>query len=326
MKSDKTKAKIKLIYNPHAGGKRGMLPMSESYTLEDIKTMFERYQLNIDVVASKSPDDAIRLAKESEKEGYEIVVAAGGDGTVATIAHGLVNSKVALALLPLGSVMNICRMLAIPNNLELAVALIKIGRRNTIDLGQIVKIDGEKLNRPTYFIEQAGVGFDADYRYYLTSFLEKGDYKALLHIFKVFVPLFGPRIQVEINNEIVEKKARMVVVSNGPYSGPALRFAPSSKLNDHVLTTTIFTLSKLGLGKFLVNLFFRKKAKTSKIKIYKSENVKIKTEGEKFIHADSRIFGSTPAEFKIIPQALSVITGFPDSETASIKTRTRINL
>jgi diacylglycerol kinase (ATP) len=319
-----SKAKIKLIYNPNAGAKRKTLSLRSAHTIEEVKSLFERYLIPIDVVASRSEDHAIKLAKESEKEGYEIVVAAGGDGTVATIAHGLIGTKVALAVLPLGSVMNIARMLAIPNDLELAVALIKIGRRNTIDVGQILKLDGKEVSEPTYFIEQAGIGFDADYRYYLNDILENKKWSSFIHLIKILLPLFGPRIEVSIDGEIKEKKARMVIVSNGPISGLAIEFAPSAKLNDHLLTTSVFTLSKLGLGKFLINLFLRKKTKTSKVKVYKSNSVTINTRDQKMIHADSRVFGTTPAEFKILPQCLSVITGFPSPDNAHIKTRTPI--
>jgi diacylglycerol kinase (ATP) len=320
------KAKIKLIYNPIAGTKRSLVPLAQTHSLEDILELFEQYDLPVDPFPTKSPAHAIELAKKSEKEGYEIVVAAGGDGTVATVAHGLVGSKVKLAVLPMGTVMNIARMLAVPNNLEMAVAIIKLGRHAKIDLGEITLLNGKKPKNPSYFVEQAGVGFDADYRYYLNLTLEKKDWLAFLNLIKLVLPVLGPRIKVSIDGKIVAEKARMVFVSNGPYSGPALQYSPTAKLNDHVLTTSVFTVSKLGLAKFLVNLFRKKKTKTSKVEIFKSKIVSIDSRDKKLFHADARVFGKTPIEVKITQSALNVIIGFPKPGTSSFKTKTEIDL
>ena len=323
---NKDKAKVKLIYNPYAGEKRKLLPNHSSYSLGDIKDLFERYQIPIDCFPSTSPQNAINLAKASKNEGYKIVVAAGGDGTVATIAHGLVNTDVALAILPMGSIMNIARMLAIPNDMELAVALIKIAKIRKIDVGQIIRLNGEKVQEPSYFIEQAGVGFDADYHYYLTALLEKKDLTSIFHLLKLTLPLFGPRIEVEVDGEVVEKKARMVFVSNGPYSGPGLKFAPKAKLNDHRFTVSIFNLTKMGIAKYLLSMILKNHARTAHVKILPAEKVKINTRDIKLIHADSRIFGTTPAEFRIVPDSLNVITGFPIRGDSSLKKKTYLDI
>ncbi len=313
------RAKIKLIYNPYAGKKRSLVPMQQTHSLEEIVEVFHSYGLAVDVYPTKSPEHAVALAKQSEKEGYEIVAAAGGDGTVATIAHGLVGSRVALAVLPMGSVMNIARMLSIPTDLEFAVALIKIGRKIKIDLGEITVLNGQEAKKPLYFIEQAGVGFDADYRYYLNLAVEKKDWTALFYLLKLVLPLFGPRLEVIIDGKTVEKKARMAYISNGPYSGPALKYSPTAKLDDHVLTVSVFTVSRLGLGKFLINLFRKEKTKTSKVKVYKAKKAMIKSRDEKLVHADARLFGKTPVEVSIRPSSLNVIAGFPKEGTQSFE-------
>lgn len=318
------KAKIKLIYNPMAGKKRSLVPLSQTYSLEDILETFRQFGMEVDTYPTKSIYNAIELAQESEKEGYEIVVAAGGDGTVATVAHGLVGSNVSLAVLPMGTVMNIARMLGIPSDLEFAVALIKLGRRLKIDLGEITLLEDTKPPKPSFFVEQAGVGFDADYRYYLNLAIEKGNWRALINLAKLVLPLFGPRIGVEVDGKIVEKKARMVYVSNGPYSGPALKYSPTAKLDDHVLTVSVFTLSRVGLLKFLINILRGERTKTSQLKIYKAKNVNITSKKEKLVHADARVFGKTPVSFRVRSSSLNVIAGYPKEENSSFKKKTLI--
>lgn len=315
------KPKIKLIYNPKAGQKKQKVSLGEAASLSNIVKLFDRYELPIDVYSSKSEEDAIKAARVSKKEGYEIVAAAGGDGTIATIAHGLVGSNVALAIVPLGTVMNIARMLSIPTNLESAVALIKIGKRHKIDLGQITVLNGKNLEVPTYFLEQAGVGLDAEYRKELHAILEKGNLMALPGLIKPIFPLLGHRIRVEIDGKVLKEKARMVTISNGPLSGIALPFAPDAMLDDRHLTVTLYTLTRVGMIKFALRLFLHMKEKTAHVKTYKAHTVFIQNDEPKVVHADSRVFGMTPAEFRIVPAAIVAITGFPEAQKSAIKAR-----
>src|SRR6186997_1905087 len=152
--------RYKLIYNPNAGKKRNLLPTSQQATLEEIKNLFVQYQIPIDYFPTKGPGDAAILARDSIKEKYNVVIAAGGDGTISEVAAGLVGSDMTMAILPLGSFMNTPEALAIPRDLEMAVMVIKMGRSRKIDIGQINMLDGEKLSKPVFFLENAGVGLE----------------------------------------------------------------------------------------------------------------------------------------------------------------------
>jgi diacylglycerol kinase family enzyme len=116
----------------------------------------------------------------------------------------------------------------------------------------------------------------------------------------------------------------MVYVSNGPYSGPALKYSPTAKLDDHVLTVSVFTLSRVGLLKFLINILRGERTKTSQLKIYKAKNVNITSKKEKLVHADARVFGKTPVSFRVRSSSLNVIAGYPKEENSSFKKKTLI--
>lgn len=317
--------KAKLIYNPHAGTKRRLLPNLHTNTsLEDIKDTLEQYQIPVDLAPTKSPGHATQLAKESIKEGYKLVIAAGGDGTVGEVANGLVGSDVTLGIVPLGSFMNVAKMLSIPTDVEKAVALIKIGRSRKVDVGCVTKLSGEKLSEPYYFLENAGIGLEAELHEYILE-MERGNKKAIYKIFHTLFEYYGHRTIIKLDDQTIETRAIIVAVANGPVAGAALPVAPKAKLNDHRLTVTIYYMTKFELIKHFLKSLRIGPFYSPKIKTFKSKKVIIKTRTERLVHADARLFGTTPVECKIIPNALNVIAGFPQPGTSSLIKRTLLD-
>jgi diacylglycerol kinase (ATP) len=313
---------IKLIYNPNAGLKRKLVTAGVPVSLEDIKSFLKQYQIPVDYFPTKGPGHATDLARDAKKEGYKTVLVAGGDGTVGEAANGLVNSDITLGILPLGSFMNIARMLSIPTELEKAVALVKIGRVRKIDVGAVTKLSNDKLNTPYYFLESAGIGLEAHIHEHAME-IEKGNKKAAFKILKTFFDYYSQPTIVTVDDRVIKTKSLLIAISNGPYTGTAIPLAPDAKLNDHRLTVSIFKMSKWELFKFFSNLIFRDKRNNRKVQILQGRKVRIESTKERLVHADARLYGATPVEFKIIPNALNVISGFPkESEDTSLIKRT----
>jgi diacylglycerol kinase (ATP) len=316
---------IKLIYNPHAGKKRNMFGGSEGVSLEQIKDLLNQYQLPVDFFPTKKAGHATQLAKESVKEKYSTVIVAGGDGTVGEVANGLVGTDVNLGILPLGSFMNIARMLSIPFEIEKAIMLLKIGRVRKIDVGQISSLEGKKVKTPHYFLESAGIGIEAHVQKQTLN-AEKGNFAAFFDLFQKMMDVSPQQIKIVTDDQEIETEATLVTVSNGPYTGAALRHAPEAKLNDHRLTVAIYTMSKTDLAKHFFTLMQEGKAESDQITTLQSKSVKLITKNKKLLHADGRVFSYTPAEFSVIPNALNVICGFPaPDEDSSLVKRTDLD-
>ena len=177
--------KAKLIYNPHAGEKRRLNPFQKKVAIEDIRDLLFQYQIPVDLAPTKYAGHAVKLARESVKEGYETVIAAGGDGTVEEVAKSLVGTDITLGILPLGSIMNIARMLTIPREIEKAVQILKIRRVRKIDVGIITAIGGDKIE-PFYFMEHAVVGIDAVMHRYVQTIFDKKKYGNIFRMIKTF--------------------------------------------------------------------------------------------------------------------------------------------
>src|SRR6266542_3486663 len=111
-----TKNKAALIYNPQAGAKRRMFPpATQPVTLEDIKNLLQQYEIPVEFFPTEYPGHATEIAKSLAKKKYRLILAAGGDGTFSEVVTGLVNTDVVLGFIPIGSFMNIAKMLSIPN-------------------------------------------------------------------------------------------------------------------------------------------------------------------------------------------------------------------
>lgn len=318
--------KAKVIFNPKAGSKRRLLSKARGQTtLEEIKELLAQYQIEADFFPTKRAGHATQLACQAIKEKYNLVLVAGGDGTVGEVANGLIGTDLPLGILPLGSFMNVARMLSIPQDLEKAVELIKIGRIRKIDVGCVTRMNGEVLDRPHYFIESCGLGLEAQLQEHVLRW-EKGDLKAIFKMIKTLFDYYGHKVQIILDEkkEIVTR-ATLVTISNGPYSGAALPLAPAAKLNDHRLTVSLFKMSKFELLRYLVNAIWRGKTWSPKIVTFQARRVKIISKTPRLVHADARVFGITPVTFSVLPNALSVITGFPKPGTSSLVKRTYLD-
>src|SRR5204862_7858832 len=137
---------------------------------QELRDVLARHGVEADLWLTERPDHAVELARRAVQEGRPIAVAAGGDGTVAEVAAGLVGGETTLGVLPLGSIMNLARMLGVPRDLDAAAEVIKVGYRVQIDAGRATTAVGQRL-----FLEAAGVGVSAALFAY-TNQLDSGNW------------------------------------------------------------------------------------------------------------------------------------------------------
>ena len=140
-----------LVINPMAGKKAGLT--TNALGVDDVKALLDRHAIDATVFCTERAGHGTVLARQALADGFERIIAAGGDGTVAEVAEGLVQTDACLGVLPLGSVMNVARMLGIPRDLEGAVGVIESGRVASIDVGKATT-----RAKQTHFLEAAGAG------------------------------------------------------------------------------------------------------------------------------------------------------------------------
>ena len=254
--------------------------------------------LEAEICESHSEDEGRRLAAEAVRAGYAAVVAAGGDGTIGLVATELLRSETALGVLPMGSIMNIPRMLGIPRDLAAAASVLASGVVREIDVG-------ESRGRP--FFEAGSVGMNAAMFREAQRF-ENGDRASIVRTIWAAIRYRPARMEIALDDEVVRTRALMVTVANGPYIGAAMTVAPGARLDDGRFDVTIFEhFSKWELIRHLASIAFGRRLFVPHISTYRSTFARISSVHPLPARADSHDLGTTPVEFRVLPTALKVI-------------------
>ncbi len=297
--------RIRVLWNPTAGRKGG-LPTNFS-SAATILDLMARHGLGRELVATGSEAEAIARARDAVARDYDIVVAAGGDGTIGLIGRQLLGTRCALGILPVGSVMNVPRMLGIPRDMERAAQLIAAGAVRSIDVGQV----GDLV-----FYETASVALYAAASRDLAR-VDDGDYGAIGRSLDAAIRYEPSAMTIELDGDRrIETTALLVVVANGPYMGAGLTVAPDASLDDGMFDVRIFTHeTKVELTRHLASVAFGRRVDDPRVLTERSASVRISSQQPLPAHADSHDLGPTPVELRTRAGALRVVA--PDSPPAA---------
>lgn len=295
-----------LIFNPQAGQKLGLAtntggPGSAEAALGAAQIPYEAWP-------TRRPGHATELARQAVQQGRELVIAAGGDGTVAEVAHGLAGTDAVLGVMPMGSIMNIARTLCLPRDLDAAAETISHGQVLAMDVGRTGSV---------HFLEAAGVGLDAGLFNYFNR-ADRGTLSlpaALRSAFRFLRLLGRPPLSIVADDERIEVRAPMVVVANGPFVGAAYTVAPDALIDDGLLDLIIFN----GASVPRMLLYFaaiaggRSMAPPPHTRSLRAASIRIANRRRRPLpaHADGVNIGTTPVQFHAMPGALNILVGPP---------------
>ena len=305
--SANTARRMRVLVNPHAGAKGG-IPTNRA-TVEDVREAMDRHGLGAEVIVTASAEEAMAAAHDAVRQGYDVVVAAGGDGTIEPIAGQLMGTETALAILPLGSWMNIARMLGISRNLDEAAALIAAGHIRTIDVGEA---------KGRLFFEGGSVGlnaavFAAAHRFDAGS----GRLRALGAALWILLRYRPPRMVLYLDDQVLTTRALAVSVANGPYTGLGFTVSPDARLDDGLLDVVIFSRFSRGeLIRHFGAIAFGRRRYSAKTATYRSRRVRVEGVHPLPCRADAHDLGVTPVDYTLHPGALRVIAA-PLGEASS---------
>jgi diacylglycerol kinase (ATP) len=289
-----------VIFNPNAGQK---LRAGGGLTEETLRELLDRHGIQGRIVPTDSGEAAKAAAREAIDAGHTTIVAAGGDGTIGQIAGELIGrTDVRLGMLPLGSVMNVPRMLGVPRDLDEATAVIAAGRTRLIDVGE--------ANGVTFY-EAASVGMHAQ-MFSTVQHFEDGDWGSPFRAIAIAFRYRPARMTVELDEGTVRTRALMVAVSNGAYMGAGMTVAPDARLDDGRFDVRVFRhFSKFELLRHLASIAFGRRRYSPHVSTYQSSRVRITSHSPLPCRADSNDLGMTPLECRSRHAALRVIVG-PD--------------
>jgi diacylglycerol kinase (ATP) len=296
--------RAKLVANPGAGD--ASLAASR---LEQVTRYLLDYGLKVDVAQAHPKNEAIPIARRAVKDGYDIVIAMGGDGTLGAVIRGIAGSKVRLGIIAAGTANNIAKSLGIPEDLKEACALIASGRTRRLDLGQI----STRKRKKFYFFMTAAIGLTATI-YPLIKQIPNGQYSGIMDAVTTFLKFKShPKVYLTLDDESkIEVETMLVTIANTPLVGAKNLVAPDASMEDGLLDISVYP----GFSKADVLSYFAKTAEDrsipdGSIQRYRAQKIKVKTSPKLDIAAEGILLGKGSAWIKVLPGALRVIAPEP---------------
>ena len=289
-----TKHSILFIINPISGGK-GKLRIPDF-----IDKFLDKEKFNANFVSTEYVGHAAELADEAANKNFDIIIAAGGDGTINEVATKVLQHNKILGILPLGSGNGLARFLQVPRNLKYAILAINRLR--------VEQIDTASFNNKKFF-NLAGMGFDA----HLSAVFSSDKKRGLTGYVKLgFKEVFGYKAQkyiINIDGKEYSRKAFAITIANSSQYGNDVFISPGASVKDGFLDVCIikpFSLFKLPM---LGYVMLKGTAEQSDmIEIIKGKKIHIIREKAGAVHVDGEpLLMDTEIEAAINPLSLSVI-------------------
>ena len=252
-------------------------------------------------VANSSPE-ATAAANQAARSAT-IVIAVGGDGTVADVATGIFGSRAALGIVPAGSTNIAARSLGIPAQPAAALAL--IGGSH-----QLRSIDIGRSNDRT-FVHIAGAGFDAEvFRGTSPVWKRRLGWFAYLPAAVTALRLPPSELRITTDGAVLEARSPLVLIANGGSAiAPQFRIYPGIAVDDGWLDLLVFTSSTPAQVAMTLGYAGRQRLDQSPHVIHRrAQAVEIEAIPPLPVELDGDLRGTTPRRFKIVPLGLRVVT------------------
>lgn len=291
--------RILLIINPTAGQDWKRIGVDPAQVITDY---FSKQGHLIDVSETKGKSDATEVAQCAVNNGYEMIIAAGGDGTVNEVVNGLVGTDVIFSYIPMGTENVLAKEMGIPFNIQKACEHINDAKIRRVDVGKL---------KDRFFFSFAGVGLDAHAVSEVPSRLKE-------HLGSLAFFITGVRMAWKFRKAapaatiIIDDKKEtvvfwLIIVGNISTYGWNVKVTPEASMDDGLLDVCVFPkTSYYGVIKQVLGAFAGIHLKLPEIRYYKAKKIEIKTKPRVLVEADGELIGWTPCVINVIPKSLTV--------------------
>ena len=302
--------KVKIILNP-------MADMGNAWRVaRDLRSITEEHG-NVTWSGTVYPGHAIELAKQAGEEGYDRIIAMGGDGTVHEVMNGIMqvqeNKRPVLGIVPVGSGNDFAHGIGATKESDKALRRALDGEPSTVDLGLMT--DGD--SRRVYFDNTLGIGFGATVtiRSHRLPLL-RGFLMYLTAVLQTIIIDHNPiKMQIETDTEKWEQKVIYLVLCNGPREGGGFLIAPDAKIDDGSLNYAMITeVSRLMMFRIVPEVMNGTHGRFKQVKMGTCKRFTLTADRPLYIHTDGEIFSGPGTDvrqvsFEILPNALKVVRG-----------------
>lgn len=295
--------RARLIYNPTSGREEGRK------RLADILHMLDAAGIETTTHATEGEGDATSSAAEAIDNGYDMIIAAGGDGTLNEVINGMADKpeRPPLGIIPLGTTNDFARALGIPRNWEDACSIITRQTTRVIDLGQ----SNEK-----YFINIAGGGSLTELTYEVPSKLKTiiGQLAYYMKGLEKMTRLRPTELRIELEGHgVYHEEFMLFLITNTNSVGGFEKLAPEARIDDGLFD--VIMLKRCNLVEFVrvASMALRGEHINDPLVIHKQTNrVTVTSPDAVQLNLDGEFGGLLPATFKVLPSHLRIFADDPE--------------
>lgn len=293
------KKKVFIVLNPVSGGCN--LTLIKTLINSYVKKTFGSYTL----YQTSGKESVSGIVRDAVQRGYTLFIAIGGDGTVAGVANGLINTSIPLAIIPAGTANCLAQELSLPLDFQEAFSLISEKFRTK-------KIDGMKVGERYFFLDIA-VGAKS-IAIKNTKRRDKQKFGMIAYAWSWIKLMIGSDLRqfiITVDGNTKKYRASEIVIANGSIIGTALlKYGSDIKVDNGKLTVCVIRVNSfLDYVRYIVKLLSHTRKSTRTIQyITVKKSVKIESKKILPIQADGEIIQNTPVEIVHCPKILTVIS------------------
>ena len=295
------RVRICVIFNPAARGNKA----------RRFRHFLNELSQQCSLKATTGPGDARRFAHAAASIGFDIIAAAGGDGTVNEVLNGIGDepdgfAKTRLGVLPLGTVNVFARELKIPPRLEHAWKVLKRARETRIDLARADFLDEGKA-QSRYFMQLAGAGLDAR-AIELVSWKLTKNAGPLAYVVAGLQALAEKQPRLTVRADGIKVEGELALLGNGKFYGGPFEVFPGADLGNGLLDACVFP--RVNVPAFLGHapgFLLRRRFAEEKVRRLRAMKIELSSETPAAFELDGEWVGNLPATFSVEPQKLRVV-------------------
>jgi YegS/Rv2252/BmrU family lipid kinase len=304
--------KTQVIVNPESN--KGRTRRRWGQIKEALNTFLKEFKYEF----TEKPSQAIDISRAAIREGSELIVGVGGDGTINEIANGffdgrdIINPKTVMGIVPSGTGCDFIRSLSIPTNLKKAMQVITHAPSPAIDIGRAKFQTHTGSDAERYFLNVADFGFGGEVVERMNQ--NRAKRKAASYLKSTLATFFqykSKRIKLKVDGKEIPREEYLIgAISNGRIFGKGMKIAPDARLDDEFFD--IVLVKGMKAWEFLRNvwkLYTGTHLTHPKISLIRGKKIEAIPEDPTeniLIEIDGEQVGKLPATFEIVPKSISV--------------------
>jgi YegS/Rv2252/BmrU family lipid kinase len=300
-----------VIVNPNAGAGKCWQDWP------GIKNLLDSYGFKYQLEFTQKRLHAIVLTRKFITDGFRKIIVVGGDGTINEVINGIFiqkavgTSDIILGMIPVGTGNDWGRMFGISNDYEEALQTILASNTFIQDAGKVVFQNRQRtLHR--YFVNIAGLGFDALVVKKTNKLKDSGKSNPLIYKYNIFTSLFNfksPRATIEVDGKAVTNNVFSVSVGICKYNGGGMMPLPDASADDGLFDLTVIKkIARWDVIRSMKRLYDGTIVTHPKVETYQGKSIRISSNTNIFLETDGESLGHTPMVFEIIPRSICVLS------------------